>query len=126
MADSRTVGASRIRLKRVYDSPESGDGQRILVDRLWPRGLAKSDLELDAWRKDVAPSTALRRWFRHDPANWDEFQRRYRAELASRAEGINFLLGAALAGPITLLYAAKDERHNQAIVLKAVLDERLK
>jgi uncharacterized protein YeaO (DUF488 family) len=92
---------------------------------LWPRGLSKDAVRLDAWLKDVAPSTELRRWFGHDPAKWEGFQRRYRRELAARPAALVPLLDAARAGPVTLVYGAKDERHNDAVVLKAVLDERL-
>jgi uncharacterized protein YeaO (DUF488 family) len=120
-----TVRPPQIRLRRAYDPPTPVDGRRILVDRLWPRGLTKNAVHLDAWLKDVAPSTELRRWFGHDPAKWTEFERRYRQELAARPEALAPLLDAARAGPVTLVYGAKDELHNEAVVLKAVLEERL-
>ncbi|HEY7029916.1 MAG TPA: DUF488 family protein [Thermomicrobiales bacterium] len=128
MASSRgTTGTNpQIHLRRAYEPPTPTDGRRILVDRLWPRGLTKEAVRLDAWLKDVAPSTELRRWFRHDPAKWTEFQRRYRQELAARPAALAALLDAARAGPVTLVYGAKDEQHNEAVVLKAVLEECLR
>jgi uncharacterized protein YeaO (DUF488 family) len=128
MARSQTTpGHSyEIRLRRVYEPPDAADGRRILVDRLWPRGLTREAAHLDAWRKDAAPSTALRRWFGHDPAKWAEFQRRYREELDEHPEALAPLLDAAGTGPVTLVYAARDEQHNDAVVLKQVLDERLR
>jgi uncharacterized protein YeaO (DUF488 family) len=114
-----------IRLRRVYEPADTADERRFLVDRLWPRGLTKEAANLDAWCKDAAPSTELRRWFGHDPAKWTEFQRRYRAELAAHPEVLAPLREAAESGPITLVYAAKDELHNDAVVLKEVLDELL-
>lgn len=105
-----------IRIKRAYEPPERGDGARVLVDRLWPRGLKKDAASLTLWLKDIAPSASLRQWFGHDPARWREFGRRYRAELSHNAALGQ--LGALLArGPVTLLYAAHDEKHNNAIVL---------
>jgi uncharacterized protein YeaO (DUF488 family) len=128
MAASTTPARTgpEIRLRRVYEPPHATDGRRFLVDRLWPRGVAKADAHLDAWLKEVAPSTELRRWFGHDPARWDEFRRRYRGELADRPEALTPLLAAARLGPITLVYAARDERHNAAIVLRGLLAERLR
>jgi uncharacterized protein YeaO (DUF488 family) len=93
------------------------------VDRLWPRGLRKSDAAIDRWLKDVAPSTELRRWFGHDPARWDEFRRRYRAELSHEADLLNELRAMAQKGPLTLVYAARDELHNEAVVLRDVLTQ---
>ncbi|MHB8141731.1 MAG: DUF488 domain-containing protein [Vulcanimicrobiaceae bacterium] len=110
-----------IQLKRAYDKPVRDDGFRILVDRLWPRGVRKEDLRLDTWAKALAPSTTLRQWFAHDPARWTEFCKRYRAELASAnaSETIEELLKLARsAKTITLVYAAKDTEHNEAIVLR--------
>ena len=95
-----------------------GDGRRILVDRLWPRGLSKQEAAVDLWLKEVAPSTQLRKWFGHDPEKWDEFQRRYRAELDSNEDAVQTLKQAIGKGKATLLYGAHDERHNQAIVLR--------
>jgi uncharacterized protein YeaO (DUF488 family) len=98
----------------------------MLVDRIWPRGLTKEEVNADDWCKDVAPSNELRHWFGHDPAKWDEFQRRYRQELQEHPEHLTPLLDAAAVGPVTLVYSAKDEQHNQAVVLKEVLLERLR
>ena len=111
-----------IRIKRIYDPPASEDGRRVLVDRLWPRGVAKDAARLDDWLKEIAPSDELRKWFGHDPAKWEEFRGRYRTELQSHAETLATLRAAAKKGTITLLYAAKDEEHNNAVVLKELLD----
>jgi uncharacterized protein YeaO (DUF488 family) len=110
-----------IRLKRAYEPASANDGTRVLVDRLWPRGVRKADAAIDRWLKDIAPSTELRKWFRHDPDRWSEFQRRYRAELSHHAELLNELHSRAQDGPITLIYAASDGAHNEAIVLRDVL-----
>lgn len=112
-----------IRVRRVYDEPSTADGTRVLVDRVWPRGLAKSAARLDEWAKEVAPSTELRTWYKHDPAKFEEFRRRYTAELESpepRA-AIDRLRSAAADGPLTLLTATKDVRHSQAAVLADLL-----
>jgi uncharacterized protein YeaO (DUF488 family) len=105
-----------VRIKRVYDPPSPGDGRRVLVDRLWPRGLKREAARIDLWLKEVAPSDELRRWFNHDPGRWSEFQKRYRAELRGNTDGIktlrDFIRGA---GPVTLLFAAKDAEHNNAV-----------
>lgn len=114
-----------IRVKRVYDSPEAGDGTRFLVERLWPRGMKKESLRMDAWLKEVAPSDALRRWFGHDPAKWEEFQRRYRAELDAKPQAWRPILEAARLGAVTLLFSARDVEHNNAVTLKAYLEKRL-
>lgn len=114
-----------IRLKRAYDEMADEDGTRFLVDRLWPRGIKKEALHVESWVKDVAPSTELRRWFGHDPAKWAEFQRRYTAELEANLDAWEPLLTAARAGTIALVYSAKDTEHNDAVVLKAFLEERL-
>ena len=114
-----------IRLKRAYDEPSRGDGFRILVDRLWPRGIRKEDLQTDAWAKDLAPSTELRKWFAHDPKKWREFQTRYRAELrqAHAGEVVRELIATAKgAKTITLLYGAKDREHNEAVVLRDLFE----
>jgi uncharacterized protein YeaO (DUF488 family) len=113
-----------IRTKRIYDEPEPGDGTRVLVDRLWPRGVSKDDAQLDEWLQAVAPSTELREWYDHDIERWDEFRERYRSELEETEDGIDQLLGFASSGTLTLLYAAKDREHNNAVVLKQYLDER--
>jgi uncharacterized protein YeaO (DUF488 family) len=109
------------RLKRVYDPPSSADGVRVLVDRLWPRGLRKADAAIDRWLKDIAPSAELRRWFGHDPSRWDEFQRLYRHELSTHADLLDELRELARHGVVTLVYSARDERHNDAVVLHDVL-----
>jgi uncharacterized protein YeaO (DUF488 family) len=115
------IAARDIRLKRAYEPPSAADGTRILVDRLWPRGVSKSAAAIDRWMKDIAPSTALRQWFGHDPDRWGEFRRRYTAELRARPDKLAELRTAARAGPITLVFAARDERHNDAVVLRDVL-----
>ena len=114
-----------IQIKRVYDVPGKEDGLRFLVERLWPRGMKKETLHMEAWYKKVAPSNELRRWFNHDPAKWKEFQRRYRAELAADCAACQPLLDAAEQGDITLLYSAHDTEHNNAVVLKSYLEEGL-
>lgn len=96
-----------------------------MIDRLWPRGVSKIDARLDQWIREIAPSAALRRWFGHDPRRWDEFQRRYRAELAGQPQALTALRRRAREGPITLVYAARDEAHNDAVVLRAVLLGRM-
>lgn len=111
-----------IRTKRVYEPAEASDGTRFLVERLWPRGVRKADLELTAWIKDVAPSADLRHWFAHDPAKWEEFQRRYAAELDAHPSAWQPILAAARQGPVTLLYSAHDTEHNNAVALKACLE----
>lgn len=112
-----------LRLKRAYEPAGPEDGVRILVDRLWPRGVSKADAAVDEWLKDVAPSAELRRWFGHDPGRWAEFRRRYRAELRAQAPQLDRLRALAEAGTVTLVYAARDEEHNDAIVLRDVLAE---
>jgi len=120
MADGR-----RVQVRRVYEQPEQEDGRRVLVDRVWPRGLSKEKAHLDEWRKDVAPSSDLRKWYGHDPDRFDEFARRYRAELADpeRAEGLAHLRSLADAGPLTLLTGARRSDISQATVLAALLGE---
>ena len=114
-----------VRIKRAYEPASRGDGYRVLVDRLWPRGIAKDALRLDLWAKDVAPSTALRRWFGHDPARFREFARRYHAEL--RAEparaALAELAARAARGTVTLVYGARDEEHNGAVVLRDAIED---
>jgi uncharacterized protein YeaO (DUF488 family) len=114
-----------IRIKRAYDPPAKEDGARFLVDRLWPRGMKKEALPMAAWYKEVAPSNELRHWFGHDPDKWKEFQRRYRTELMAHGTAWQPLLDAAKQGDITLLYSAHDTEHNNAVALKAYLEERL-
>jgi uncharacterized protein YeaO (DUF488 family) len=118
--------AMSIAVKRVYEPPAENDGKRVLVDRLWPRGLKKDDAALDLWAKELAPSAALRRWFGHDPSRWDTFRHRYASELDAKAEHWRALAQEGARHRITLLYGAKDEEHNNAVALKAYLDAWLK
>ncbi len=111
------------RLKRIYDPVAVDDGRRILVERLWPRGLRKEDAALDDWLRDVAPSPELRRWYGHDPEKWPEFRRRYREELAGRARRLGELRALAGEETVTLLFAARDRDRNSAVVLREVLEE---
>lgn len=111
----------RIQVKRVYEPTATSDGFRVLVDRLWPRGLSKSDAKLDLWLPDLGPSTALRQWFNHDPARWAEFQRRYHAELKKKSTLLATITKQTKTSSVTLLYSAKDERHNQAVALQSFL-----
>lgn len=113
-----------IRLKRVYEKPSRMDGSRILVDRLWPRGLTKERAAVTLWLKDVAPSTELRKWFGHAPARWKQFQARYRKELRENKDALALLKRKSNAHTVTLVYAARDEQHNEALVLKRVLEGR--
>lgn len=114
-----------IQIKRVYDPPARGDGTRFLVERLWPRGIKKTELDAKAWLKEVAPSTELREWFEHDPAKWSAFKRKYYAELDRGGEAWKPIAQAARRGNVTLLYSARDTEHNNAIALKAYLDKKL-
>ncbi|MFA5183240.1 MAG: DUF488 family protein [Syntrophales bacterium] len=113
----------RIKLKRVYEGVSKEDGYRVLVERLWPRGLKKEQVAADLWLKDVAPSPELRTWFGHDPAKWEEFKRRYWAELEKKSEQINLLQQKIREGIVTFVYAAHDEEHNAALALKEFLDQ---
>jgi uncharacterized protein YeaO (DUF488 family) len=108
-------------LKRAYEPPERGDGTRILIDRLWPRGVTKSEAAVDYWFRELAPSTELRKWFGHEVDRWPQFQKRYTAELKRHDDRLDELLRLARKGPITLVYGARDEEHNDAVVLKHVL-----
>ena len=114
-----------IKLKRVYDSADSSDGTRFLVERLWPRGVKKTALRVEAWLKDVAPSTALRQWFKHDPKKWEQFQRRYRRELDANPEALRPIVEAAGSGNVTLVYSSHDAEHNNAVVLKDYVEGKL-
>ena len=111
----------KLTIKRVYDEPGKDDGTRILIDRLWPRGLSKEKARVDLWLKEISPSTELRQWFAHDPAKWAEFKTRYCAELRQNGEQLTVLKQAIAKGTVTLLYGAKDEQHNDAIVLQELL-----
>jgi uncharacterized protein YeaO (DUF488 family) len=110
-------------VKRVYEAPSKEDGLRVLVDRVWPRGLSKEKARIDHWLKDAGPSTALRKWFGHDPERWREFRRRYRAELAKHPDALDALRSLIRGRRATLLYGARDEAHNQAVVLAELLEK---
>lgn len=113
----------KLYLKRIYEHPADDDGFRILVDRLWPRGVKKETAAIDLWLKEIAPTSELRKWFGHDPARWAEFRRLYRAELETRGAELDTLRQSGGKGRVTLLYGAKDEAHNQAVVLKEFLEQ---
>jgi uncharacterized protein YeaO (DUF488 family) len=117
--------SATIQLRRAYEPPGPHEGKRFLVERLWPRGVKKQDLELDGWLKDVAPSTELREWFHHDTKKWPEFRHRYFAELRSHPQVLEPLLDAARHGPVTLIYGARDAEHNAAVALRDYLERRL-
>jgi uncharacterized protein YeaO (DUF488 family) len=114
-----------IQIRRVYEPAAPEDGARLLVDRMWPRGVRKEGLRLTGWLKEIAPSAPLRQWFDHDPARWTEFQRRYADELEEHPKGWQPILQAARAGKVTLLFAAHDTEHNNAVALKAFLERKL-
>jgi uncharacterized protein YeaO (DUF488 family) len=118
---SSRIAAKNVKLKRAYELAERADGVRVLIDRLWPRGLKKANAALDRWLKDLAPSTELRKWFGHDPARWNEFRRRYKTELRRHGDQLNELRTLARQGCVTLVYSAHDEVHNDAVVLRNVL-----
>ena len=113
-----------LRVKRVYDPPAQDDGIRVLVDRLWPRGLSKAKASVDLWLKDLAPSVGLRRWFKHQPDKWSEFKQRYAAELDDKRGGVAALIGAIRCGRVTLVFGARDPRRNNAVALQHYLHER--
>jgi len=115
------VASKNVRLKRAYDPPTAADGTRVLVDRLWPRGIKKDAAAIDEWMKDIAPTTPLRQWFGHDPARWSEFKRRYTAELRQHGDDLDALRALARRGTLTLVYGARDEEHNQAVVIRDTL-----
>jgi uncharacterized protein YeaO (DUF488 family) len=121
MPMSKRIPAANVRLKRAYDPAAAGDGIRVLVDRLWPRGVRKVDAAIDRWIKDVAPSTALRKWFGHDPDRWQEFRLRYTEEINEHRDLLDELRTLARAGRITLVFAAHDELHNDAVVLRDIV-----
>src|SRR5215469_2387229 len=114
-----------IRMKRIYDPPEKTDGVRLLVDRLWPRGLKKSEARLDAWLREVAPSTTLRKWYNHDPAKWREFEQRYFHELDRHADAWLPILDAVRKGPVTLLFSSRETKLNNVVALKEYLETHL-
>jgi uncharacterized protein YeaO (DUF488 family) len=110
-----------VSLKRAYEPPTRSDGTRILIDRLWPRGIKKEEAKIDEWMKTISPTTELRTWFGHDPARWSEFRRRYKAELRRHPKELERLRTLARKGPLTLIFAARDEAHNDAVVVKELL-----
>jgi uncharacterized protein YeaO (DUF488 family) len=116
------VTGKHVRAKRVYDDPAGSDGTRVLVDRIWPRGLSRERAAVDVWLKDIAPTTELRKWFGHDPARWKAFEARYRQELDRNAAAVAQLRELVDRGPVTLLYGARDDAHNDAVALLAYLD----
>jgi uncharacterized protein YeaO (DUF488 family) len=118
---STAIKAGNVKLKRAYEQAESEDGIRILIDRLWPRGVKKEDAALDQWMKDLAPSTELRKWFGHDPARWEEFRERYAKEVNEHPEQLKQLRALARKRIVTLVYSAHDEEHNDAVVLRAII-----
>lgn len=120
----KKIGADHIKLKRAYDAPAIDDGTRILIDRLWPRGVKRSDAAINEWMREIAPSTELRRWFSHDPRRWQEFRHRYQSEIQQHPEQFDRLRTLAQHGRITLVYSARDEVHNNAVVVKDLLLNR--
>lgn len=126
---SGALGRSRLAVsiwvRRAYEAPTRNDGYRVLVDRVWPRGVSKEELEIDGWIRDLAPSTRLRKWFDHDPARWEEFQRRYFQELRGKKAPIRGLLARIQRGRVTLVYGARDTDHNNAVALRTFLDTRI-
>lgn len=118
---SKRIAAANVQLKRAYERPAPRDGTRILIDRLWPRGMTKKSAAIDEWFKDIAPSTALRQWFGHDPYRWEEFRHRYSTEVRQNPDQLDKLRALARQGPITLVFSAHDEVHNDAVVLRDLL-----
>jgi len=118
---SEKISDERVRLKRAYEGPAADDGIRVLVDRLWPRGVKKTEAAIDHWMKELAPSTELRKWFGHDPARWEEFRRRYAAEIQEHRNELDRMRGLMREGTVTLVYSAHDKTHNDAVVLREIL-----
>ena len=118
---STTIKAGNIKLKRAYEQPEAADGIRVLIDRLWPRGVKRGDAAIDQWMKELSPSTELRNWFGHDPARWDEFRERYAAEVSQHPDQLRQLRALAGEGTVTLVYSAHDEEHNNAVALRGFI-----
>ncbi len=118
---SEKIFNERVKLKQAYESPAADDGKRVLVDRLWPRGVKKTEAAIDHWMKELAPSTELRKWFGHDPARWEEFRRRYAAEINEHRDQLDRLRDLTREGAVTLVYSAHDEAHNDAVVLREIL-----
>lgn len=118
---SKKIPAADAKLKRAYEPAAAGDGKRVLVDRLWPRGVTKADAAIDQWAKDIAPSTALRKWFGHEPERWEEFRHRYAVEVRGHSELLQSLRALARDGPLTVVYSAHDEIHNDAVALREMI-----
>jgi uncharacterized protein YeaO (DUF488 family) len=118
---NKKIATNHVKLKRAYEAPANDDGTRILIDRLWPRGVKKTDAAIDEWMKEIAPSTELRKWFSHDPRRWQEFRRRYRSEIQQHPERFDRLRTLARHGKVTLVFSARDQVHNDAVVLKDLL-----
>lgn len=114
-----------IRIKRIYDEPSRSDGKRILIDRLWPRGIKKEEARLDEWLKEVAPSNELRKWFNHDPDKWVEFKKRFITELQGRQDLVDGIISSARKGAVTLLFGSKEERFNNAVALKEYIESKM-
>jgi uncharacterized protein YeaO (DUF488 family) len=114
-----------INIKRIYEQPSPGDGKRILIDRLWPRGLKKEDARIDEWMKEVAPGNELRKWFNHDPNKWGEFKKRFFSELRGKQDVVDGIISAARKGTVTLLFGSKEERFNNAVALKEYIDAKM-
>lgn len=121
---SEPIPAENVKLKRAYEPPDVSDGTRVLVDRLWPRGVSKKEAAVDLWMKDVAPSNELRKWFGHDPASWNEFRQRYAREVGENRALLDQLRSLAQKGPITLIYSARNEAHNNAVELRSLILDR--
>jgi uncharacterized protein YeaO (DUF488 family) len=115
------IDSENVKLKRAYEPPTRSDGRRVLIDRLWPRGVKKTDARIDEWMKDIAPSTELRKWFGHEPARWPEFRRRYKVEVRRHPDQLDRLCTLARDGTLTLVFSAHDEEHNDAVVLKELI-----
>ncbi|MGA7977366.1 MAG: DUF488 family protein [Nitrososphaeraceae archaeon] len=115
-----------IKVERIYNNPRGNKTFRVLVDRLWPRGLSKANVKVDLWQKDIAPSNSLRKWFSHDENKWNDFKARYFKELEKNSESVNTILNKINEGPITLLYGSKEEKYNNAIALKEYLEEKIR
>ena len=113
----------RIKVKRIYENASASDGRRVLVDRLWPRGVRREEAQIDEWAKEIAPSTELRKWYEHDPQKWSKFSEDYRAELKDKKEKLRSLIECCPEETLTLLFAAKDTSHSHAVILKEILDE---
>ncbi len=115
-----------VKIKRVYDPPSRDDGKRILIDRLWPRGLKKERAHIDEWIKELAPSTELRKWFHHDPEKWGEFRKRFFSELQAQQDAVDAIVNAARKGPVTLLFQSREVRYNNAVALKEYLETNMR